>query len=1189
MDGVESDGATSGLTTMTEGTTVLASNGQAGKKDKKMQKAKSPRRFGRRAKSADRETRPDTPTTSNAAMLESDIAVVALPSRNNSQKRNISRLFRRSSPSMKRSRSLSGTRSHKRRSKSSERCKTDSVVVVGSDVEVSYRTFDPHRKPRGRLRKMTVHEAREEQKQRLLDSVNQLPIFADKTDGEFDSANFGAFRSRSGTSSSMPDIRKCHQTGIEETVEGKGDKTPSEKSPKVKSSSVILSKESCTSQNIGELTPSVNKTVNTTGKGGGRSVPTSPEPKAYKGNNNHSDNKTVRTDKTRQKSETEKNNNKNKNNKTRRFGLNNRKTKQKTSIHQRDSDVQKFQDEGEKVDWNVTSEDVSERRRQSRATFLALSKTPSIDSTSSDIRDGIDVSSTAGRVCANVPPPSKSEAPRARWDDIFRRSTPEKYKSPRSFGRSVSSHEETHGPGDTCEPQAREQSKRSRSESGHRKKGSTKSSESKPNSPSPGKSKSGKYNRTFSPTRKQNEDDMSADNACPVASANKSDTECNETLSAEAESVDSMSNSPVGRINCTVEKSAQSCPNSTTLPHGAPREELLSDSVSPQRNCTETILANADQTKARSNWDKIKCKVVIEATGDRDSVERDPVEESAACGPSAKATLAPFTQASKDAGDRNRLSPEPRSSQSEEEELFYDAKDVLSDAAEKRRSSERYSPVPSISEQQRGSLVTDDIPCIQAAPDSSSTKSGVVEETKKSNKLSIRALVLVKRLSRRSRSLKVKKKPQTQRSSLPDVRIEDYDDQTKRGDSHEKEFVVIENECGKSDNLNPFPFGGTSGPVIDDRGILKKELQFEPVASDEPLPGEDDTPPNLPDLARRRESKYQRLEDRRREIVSCCKQFIAVLFSHIGLISSVVVYAIVGGFLFQSIERPNEIKHQIEIRESRTRIVLNLLDNALLVQTNMLEKSNFTENAEQLLKSFQTEIYVATKEKGWDGKDDSLESVKQWSFASSLLYAITVMTTIGYGHVAPITPLGRLVTIVYAVIGIPLTLLCLTNMGDLMAKGFRFLYARICCGLCCRPFRWRPKPRPDPEKGEIHVMSHKKEDIEEEIRVPTLLCVFMIVGYIFAGAFLFSLWENWDYVTGSYFCFITLSTIGFGDIVPGMDIQSWSKQEKLALCTLYLVVGLAMLAMCFTLVQEDVKAKCRWLGQKIGILERNEK
>lgn len=989
MDGVETDGATSGLTTMTEGTTVLASNGQAGKKDKKAQKSKSPRRFGRRAKSAERETRRDTPTTSNAEILESDVAAMALPSRNNSQKRNIGRLFRRSSPSMKRSRSLSGTRAHKRRSKSSERCKTDSVVVVGGDVEVSYRTFDPHRKPRGRLRKMTVHEAREEQKQRLLDSVNQLPIFANKTDGDLDSANFGAFRSRSGTSSSMPDIRKCNEGGIVETAERQNGQTPGDKAANDKSSCVILSKESNTSRNAGELTPNNKKTINNTGKAGGVSVRPSTEPSANKGNANHSDNKTVRSGKVNQKSEKEKNSSKNKNNKTRRFGLNNKKTKQRTSGDPRDSNVEKFQDKGEKVEC-VRGEDVTERRRQSRATFLALSSMPSFDSNCSDAQDGNDVSSNVDRAYPDVPSPSESELARTGWEDTFNRSPTEKYKSPRSFGRSVSSH------GDTGEHPANEKSKRSRSESGHRKKDRTKSSESRPYSPSPGRSKSGKYNRTFSPTRKQNPEGISADNASPVASANKSDTECNETLCAEAESRDAMSNSPVGRINCTGEKSAQSCLNSTTLPRGAPKDELPSCGVRPQRDCRETGPANADQTKAQSNWDKIKCKVVIETPGGRDSVERDPVEESATSDSSTKATLAPFTRVSKGAGDRNRLSPENRSSQSEEEELFFDAKEVLSDTSEKRRSSERLSPVRSIGDQQqRGSLVTDDIPCIQAAPDSGSAKSEVVEETKKGNKLSIRALVLVKRLSRRSKSLKVKKKTTTQRSSLPDVRIEDYDDKTKKQDSQEKEFVVIENECGKNDNLDPFPFADTSGPFIDGKGILKKELQFEPVASDDPLPGEDDSPPNLPDLARRRESKYQRLEERRREIVSCCKQFIAVLFSHIGLISSVVVYAIVGGFLFQSIERPNEIKHQIEIRESRNRIVLNLLDNAILVQTNMLEKSNFTENAEQLLKSFQREIYVATKEKGWDGKDDSLESVKQWSFASSLLYAITVMTTIG--------------------------------------------------------------------------------------------------------------------------------------------------------------------------------------------------
>ena len=110
---------------------------------------------------------------------------------------------------------------------------------------------------------------------------------------------------------------------------------------------------------------------------------------------------------------------------------------------------------------------------------------------------------------------------------------------------------------------------------------------------------------------------------------------------------------------------------------------------------------------------------------------------------------------------------------------------------------------------------------------------------------------------------------------------------------------------------------------------------------------------------------------------------------------------------------------------------------------------------------------------------------------------------------------------------------------------------------------------------------------KEVIQVPTSLCLLLIAAYIFAGSVLFSEWEDWDFLTGSYFCFITLSTIGFGDIVPGMDYKSWSnKESKLVLSALYLVLGLSLIAMCFNLVQEDVKAKCRWLGMKIGIIDK---
>lgn len=84
-----------------------------------------------------------------------------------------------------------------------------------------------------------------------------------------------------------------------------------------------------------------------------------------------------------------------------------------------------------------------------------------------------------------------------------------------------------------------------------------------------------------------------------------------------------------------------------------------------------------------------------------------------------------------------------------------------------------------------------------------------------------------------------------------------------------------------------------------------------------------------------------------------------------------------------------------------------------------------------------------------------------------------------------------------------------------------------------------------------------------------------IFSYICGGALLFCRWETyWTFLDASYFSFISLSTIGFGDLVPGDKIYGRGSdflEEVLELsfvfCSIYLMLGMALIAMCFSLMQ----------------------
>lgn len=91
------------------------------------------------------------------------------------------------------------------------------------------------------------------------------------------------------------------------------------------------------------------------------------------------------------------------------------------------------------------------------------------------------------------------------------------------------------------------------------------------------------------------------------------------------------------------------------------------------------------------------------------------------------------------------------------------------------------------------------------------------------------------------------------------------------------------------------------------------------------------------------------------------------------------------------LEAPSEVVERNNMAANRKQQVHALWN--LTLDLNVLYEENWTQLADDVLKAFQKQVYTATKEKGWDGKDG--EGELQWSFAGALLYSVTVITTIG--------------------------------------------------------------------------------------------------------------------------------------------------------------------------------------------------
>ncbi|OWK09507.1 hypothetical protein Celaphus_00006114, partial [Cervus elaphus hippelaphus] len=156
-----------------------------------------------------------------------------------------------------------------------------------------------------------------------------------------------------------------------------------------------------------------------------------------------------------------------------------------------------------------------------------------------------------------------------------------------------------------------------------------------------------------------------------------------------------------------------------------------------------------------------------------------------------------------------------------------------------------------------------------------------------------------------------------------------------------------------------------------------------------------------------------------------------------------------------------------------------------------------------------------------------------WTFTNSFITCIITLSTIGYGTIFPKTSGGQMFCIVFATIGIPLTIML-----------FKYIFILV----------YLPS-----EKFGIY-LQHK------------------------------GLNENWSYVEGIYYSFNTISTIGFGDYTvvsnPTKDNQDITYSILLLIWNLY---GLAWIALLFNLIASFFKEMGSRLNKDTSETEVEEK
>lgn len=158
------------------------------------------------------------------------------------------------------------------------------------------------------------------------------------------------------------------------------------------------------------------------------------------------------------------------------------------------------------------------------------------------------------------------------------------------------------------------------------------------------------------------------------------------------------------------------------------------------------------------------------------------------------------------------------------------------------------------------------------------------------------------------------------------------------------------------------------------------------------------------------------------------------------------------------------------------------------------------------------------------------------------VWVIFLISFAGYGHSTPQTDSGKIFCMIYALIGIPLCIIMFQSVGERLNTLITYLMTQ---GKKCLRMK------------------------NEEVSQTNVIIVTMNLSGLFltAGAAAFSHYEDWSYINSFYYCFITLTTIGFGDFVAlQKDNVLQQKPHYVTFGIIFILFGLIVISALMNLL-----------------------